>query len=258
MQILSDIEAISDGLAIDELQREVEETSVDDAIGELTGLERRRDEIGSERETIARSLGEAEGVIGHAGTDDAAADAQQRFQNITSELAQAAEAHVAAATSTALLKWVIDKHRAQSQAPLLARAGAVFATVTNGAFSGLGIDYGNDDRPRLVGIRAGGGRVDAAGLSEGTRDQLYLALRLAAIETRVGGTVPLICDDLLITADDERAGSVLRVLAAAAKTTQVVVFTHHVHLIDVAQRALGDGAICLHRIDAIAPVLEVA
>lgn len=257
-QILDEVEAISDGLAIEELRREAEEVGVDDAIGELAAIERRREEIGIERETIARSLSEAEGAIGNAGTDDAAADAQQRFQNITSELTQSAEAHVAAATSAALLRWVIDKHRAQSQAPLLARAGTMFSTVTNGAFSRLGIDYGEDDRPRLVGIRVDGSRVDAAGLSEGTRDQLYLALRLAAIETRVGGPVPLICDDLLVTADDGRAGSMFRVLAAAAASTQVIVFTHHAHLIEVARGALGDGAFRLHRIDANVPAQAAA
>ena len=100
--------------------------------------------------------------------------------------------------------------------------------------------------------------MDAAGLSEGTRDQLYLALRLAAIETRVGASIPLICDDLLVTADDERAGSMFRVLAAAAASTQVIIFTHHAHLIEVARGALGDGAFCVHRIQTDSPAQAAA
>ena len=112
-------------------------------------------------------------------------------------------------------------------------------------------------RTAWLGTRAGGARVDAAGMSEGTRDQLFLALRLAAIETRTGNAVPLVCDDLLVTADDRRAGSMLRVLAAAALTTQVIVFTHHEHLIEVAKEAIGASGFNLHRIETNASVEEL-
>ena len=158
----------------------------------------------------------------------------------------------------ALLRWLIDKHRAMSQAPLMARAANAFAAVTRGAFANLGIDYGDDDRPRLIGVRADGSRVDATGMSEGTRDQLYLALRLAAIELRVGNTVPLICDDLLVTADDARAAAMFGVLATTAATTQVIVFTHHDHLVDVARNALGPDAFKLHRIDPAPRLAQAA
>lgn len=249
VRLLEELTPIGDGLAVEALREEVNGIDVDDAISGLAEIARRRAEIIDAREAIARSLSEAERVIEAAGTDDAAANAQQRLSDLTSQLATAAESHVAAATSAALLKWVIDKYRAQSQAPLLARASVTFSSVTNGAFDGLRIDYDEDDRPRLVGMRAGGARVDSEAMSEGTRDQLFLALRLAAIDTRAGNAVPLVCDDLLVTADDRRAGSMLRVLAAAALTTQVIVFTHHEHLIDVAREAIGARGFHLHRMD---------
>jgi uncharacterized protein YhaN len=145
-----------------------------------------------------------------------------------------------------------------SQAPLMARAARPFATVTRGAFVNLGIDYGDDDRPRLVGIRTDGSTVDAAGMSEGTRDQLYLALRLAAIELRVGSTVPLFCYDLLVTADDARAAAMVSVLATTAATTQVFVFTHNDHLIDVARNAVRPDAFKLHGINPTRVLAQVA
>ena len=257
VRLLEELTPIGDGLDIEALREEVNGIDVDEAISGLAEIDRRRTEIIDAREEIARTLSEAERAIEAAGTDDAAADAQQRFSDLTSQLATSAEAHVTAATSAALLKWVIDKHRAQSQAPLLARASTTFSSVPNGAFDGLRIDYDDDDRPRLVGTRAGGARVDAAGMSEGTRDQLFLALRLAAIETRTGNAVPLVCDDLLVTANDRRAGSMLRVLAAAALTTQVIVFTHHEHLIEVAKEAIGASGFNLHRIETNASVEEL-
>ena len=60
------------------------------------------------------------------------------------------------------------------------------------------------------------------------------------------------CDDLLITADDARAGEMLRVLAVAARRNQVLLFTHHEHLVDVARGALGADGFMLHRLEPAA------
>ena len=54
-------------------------------------------------------------------------------------------------------------------------------------------------------------QVQVEGLSDGTRDQLYLALRLAAIEHHVEtvSPCPVILDDILINSDDARASAAL-------------------------------------------------
>jgi uncharacterized protein YhaN len=131
----------------------------------------------------------------------------------------------------------------------------LFAEVTGGAFTGLTVGYGTDDRPIILAQRSDGGEVGVEALSEGTRDQLYLALRLGSIEGRAGaGSLPIVCDDLLITADDGRAAALLRVLAAAAVHSQVIVFSHHAHLIDVARNAVGSDGFKLHTIDRIGAI----
>ena len=48
------------------------------------------------------------------------------------------------------------------------------------------------------------------GWSVGTRDQLYLSLRLGSIEAGAHG-LPFVCEDLLITADYARVGAMLAV-----------------------------------------------
>src|SRR5271154_6685472 len=67
------------------------------------------------------------------------------------------------------------------QDPLLKRAGKIFATITLGSYVGLTVDY-DGDRPLLKGLRSNGKHVGVEGLSSGTRDQLFLALRIAALE----------------------------------------------------------------------------
>jgi chromosome segregation protein len=96
--------------------------------------------------------------------------------------------------------------------------------------------------PTLAGARADGQRVPIAGLSEGARDQLYLALRLAALgefATRAD-PLPFICDDLLVSFDDVRAGLAPDVLAKAGAELQVILFTHHRHVVDLAKARLQD------------------
>ena len=80
------------------------------------------------------------------------------------------------------------------------------------------------------------------GLSEGTRDQLYMALRLASVEQRLASTaepMPFIADDLFVNFDDARTRAGLRVLADLARRTQVLVFTHHAHLLELARAETG-------------------
>ncbi|WP_019998664.1 ATP-binding protein [Aureimonas ureilytica] len=123
--------------------------------------------------------------------------------------------------------------------------------ITDGAFSGLSVGYDRDDRPVILSRRRDGTEVQVDALSEGTRDQLFLALRLGSIDGAAGAAaLPIVCDDLLITADDARAASLLRVLGTAAKRNQVIVFSHHDHLVDVATRAVGSDGFRLHRIAA--------
>jgi uncharacterized protein YhaN len=51
--------------------------------------------------------------------------------------------------------------------------------------------------------------------------------------------MPFIADDLFINFDDKRAAAGFRVLGELAKKTQVLFFTHHEHLLQVARTALG-------------------
>lgn len=91
------------------------------------------------------------------------------------------------------------------------------------------------DVVRLLAIRASGEEAPADGLSEGTRDQLFLALRLAAIDLHLENhlAMALILDDLLMTFDDERVKALLPVLAELREKTQGLIFTHHEHLVDL-------------------------
>jgi uncharacterized protein YhaN len=138
-----------------------------------------------------------------------------------------------------VLQRAIESYREKHQGPVLRRASELFSNLTLGDHCGLTTAFGDDDKPILVAIRRNREQVEVAGLSDGTRDQLYLALRLAAIEHHVETVAPcpVIFDDVLINSDDARASAALEVLGDLATRTQVLFFTHHRHLAEFAIKA---------------------
>jgi uncharacterized protein YhaN len=252
-EALVELADLAEGLDLAQLEADANALSPDKAAADQESITGRRKEIDAEREAIGRALAETEARFAAAATATAAANAQQAAAEAGAALVSSAERYVESATAAALLKWLVDRHRATAQGPLLARASLLFAQVTGGSFQRLALDYDDDDRPRIVAARPDGSRVGVEGLSEGTRDQLFLALRLSSLQGYAQGAgLPLVCDDLLITSDDDRAGAILTLLRAASSSMQVLVFTHHEHIVDVASRALGAGAFRLHRLDRAA------
>jgi uncharacterized protein YhaN len=95
-------------------------------------------------------------------------------------------------------------------------------------------------------------------MSEGTADQLYLALRLASLETYLDDhePMPLVLDDVLVNFDNARALAAMEALAALSRRTQVLFFTHHEHLVDLARSSLGGDVLFVHRLVPTGPKLN--
>ena len=172
---------------------------------------------------------------------DAAAAAAAEAEEARAEMGVQAEAYLLRRSQALTLRWAIERHRRERQDPLLARAGGLFGRLTLGRYIDLRIDH-DSATPRLLGIADGGGRaIDVDAMSEGTADQLFLALRLAAAEQSVaaGSRLPFLADDLFINFDDARARAGFEVLAELARSMQILFFTHHAHLADMAAEVVG-------------------
>ena len=65
---------------------------------------------------------------------------------------------------------------------------------------------------------------DALWRSDGTMDQLYLALRLAVAE-ELTPKAPLVLDDVLVRFDDRRMAEAVKILRDLAKNRQVILFS---------------------------------
>ena len=180
-----------------------------------------------------------------------AAEAAQRMENLAAEAADIAGRYARIRLAGELLRAGLDRFRKQQQGPLLRRAGAHFAALTATRYDRLEVI--EDDRADLaiIAVRPDGTRCPVDALSEGTRDQLYLALRIAAIEdyAQRADPLPFIADDLLVNFDDDRARAALRVLADLGGVTQTILFTHHEHIAAMVEPGMGH----VHRLPAFTP-----
>lgn len=92
--------------------------------------------------------------------------------------------------------------------------------------------------------------LEVSALSTGTRDQLYLALRLAALEQFIDrrGPLPLVLDDLFVHFDDERTAAGLAVLDQVADQAQVLLFTHHEQVAKQAADVIAADRLTVHHL----------
>jgi uncharacterized protein YhaN len=139
-------------------------------------------------------------------------------------------------------------YRERQTDPVMARAGAIFSVLTAGRFSRLVEDYDGNDVLQLVAERNGGERVPFDGLSEGTGDQLYLALRLAFLEdySSRNEPAPMIVDDIFQTFDDDRTAAGLMALAGTCGRFQTILFTHEASVVEIARHEIGKSLDLIH------------
>jgi len=225
---------------IDALEAELDAQDVASIPLRLEEIERERSDVMNERDRLRAILTEAEARLRQYGGQCDAATAEAQRQEAISALSDTVERYVKVVVAARLLRWSIDRYREEKQGPLLKRAGEIFQILTRGSFERLTVDF-DEQPPQLRGVRPGGRTVDVTGMSDGTRDQLYLSLRLAALELQLdqGRALPFIADDLFINFDDERAEAGFQALAELATQTQVIFLTHHEHLLPIFERAIG-------------------
>jgi uncharacterized protein YhaN len=238
-----EILANGDGYGLEELIATLKDVDTDSvaAHAETTAAELRA--LNAEVEAAATAQGDARRAFLSLEVDGGdAVDAAAAAEEARAELAVLSEQYILKRAQVVSLKWAIEQYRERHQDPMLLRASALFSTLTLGRYTAVRVDSDGSSL-RLLGLRDDGRTlVDVGAMSEGTTDQLFLALRIASVEQSIaaGVRLPFLADDLFVNFDDDRSEAGLRVLAELAKSTQVLFFTHHAHLASIARSVVGD------------------
>lgn len=236
----TELRAAGDGFTIDALAAETAQHPPDDDIARIEAARvARKDTIEAAQRAVeeaSRLKQSMEQVAGETNVNAAAADQQAAIASLSRTLDEALLYH----TASLLLSRALDDVEQSGGSAMLRKLSAIFEALTCGLYSNVVSELDDSGKAELVMIQRDypEERQHTEQLSEGTRDQLFLALRVAAIEDHLTSAEPLpfIGDDILQTFDDDRALAALRVLGELSEHTQVVVLTHHRHVLELATR----------------------
>jgi len=197
-----------------------------------------------------------EGLAGREGLVERRRDAQRAREALeaTADLAQLlGEVEVLRAEATEdVRRWLVLRLAAdgiegtlaeyqRDRVPAVLRhAGATLATVTRGRYVGVR----QVEEGKLTVVTSDERLVDAASLSRGTQEQLYLALRLGLVDAfaEQRGSLPLVMDDVLVNADPDRSEAMTEVIARTGERHQVLYLTCHPHVTQRLRAAAPDLA----------------
>ena len=230
----------SAGASLEQIITEVTDLDPDTLPAKIKEIDTLISEQDVRRKELAEETGARKQRLADMEKERPATEAAEEAESALARVREGVRQYLPVRLAQALLQRAIETYRERHQGPLVKRASELFAELTVGSFEKLATDFLDDDKPILVGVRAGGEKVSVEQMSDGTRDQLYLALRLASLEMHLTGNEPhpLVVDDILINFDDDRARAGLQVLSRLSAGTQVILFTHHSRIADLAQKSV--------------------
>jgi uncharacterized protein YhaN len=240
---------LASGTEIEDFIASAEAENPDSLESRLKLLGEQVRELAAQKSEIDQKIGEERNELHRMDGRGDAAEIAQDIQMCLGELSGLSRTYSRLKIASEILAEAMDRYRDRSQWPVLRRASEFFRNITLGSFEGLQIETDDNGDSVIAGVRASRKElVKVDGLSDGTTDQLYLALRLASLDYYLESNepIPFILDDILIGFDNERAAATLELLAALSEKTQVIFFTHHEHLVEIAKSAIGPDKLFVH------------
>ena len=222
------------------------------------GLERRWEQIETEisslkeqQSKLHQQRGEYYQEMKTLGEDTRLDEARLELSALNTEIKQKSHRWQVLATTGVMFESMRESYEAQRQPETLKEASTYMEQLTDGQYvriwtrlEGQELLIDNHEDETLS--------VDL--LSRGTREAVYLSLRLALIGAyaRRGAVLPMVLDDVLVNFDAERAKSAARVLRDFAQNGyQVLMFTCHEHVRDLFASLETDVRILPHHRDVL-------
>lgn len=196
-----------------------------------SGIQRREQAQKTDGETIARlreDIRERETRVRGAegeGLDERIAEADRLQQRLNMEVAACTRDRSALVLLDQVLSKAEQEQTARYMGPLVKTMQPAFSALFPGAELEMDADFG-------VAALSRNQREDVVDLSDGTREQIAVLVRLGFAEMLHGRGVPaiLVLDDALTFADPMRLERLFDVLAEAATRFQILIFTCHAQL----------------------------
>ena len=253
----SKLTLIADGQPIAQFAEEVERHDAVELDAEILEVENELETLDRQWSSIEQQVGGLKKELSEIDGGDRAAELNQSLQFLVGRIERESQEYAKLRIGSMILRHSIEHYRNENESPVLKLACNAFEELTCGRYAGLKPEYDEKGSSRLYGIEktpgGEGNLVPVDSMSLGTADALYLAMRLASLDHQMsaGHTIPVVIDDCLIQLDDDRAVAAMKRFSQLSTRTQVVLFTHHRHLIDLAESSLDQSDYHIHRLPAV-------
>ncbi|MDE2673489.1 MAG: AAA family ATPase [Paracoccaceae bacterium] len=204
---------------------------------EKGSLEGKLSECEIVRDERLSTLGEARRELETVSGDDSIAHIKENHENLLIDLQEKVRIHLKNKFGIIAMEHAIRKFRDTHKSEMMTLASQIFSKISCGNYKSLGTTMEKNKEILTVEPKEGG-TMFSRDLSKGTRFQLYLALRIAGFYEIIKSnqSAPFLADDILETFDNERTAEALQVLEEMGKRCQVIYFTHHEHILDIARK----------------------
>ncbi len=204
------------------------------------GLEKRWEEILAKVEEtkayqtrLHQQRGEFLQEVKMLGEDSRLDETRLELNCIETEISQSKKQWQMLATSSQMLESIREKYESKRQPETLKEASGYLDRLTDGHYTRIWtrlvgeellVDNENDET------------ITVDKLSRGTREAVYLSLRLALVGAyaRRGAVLPMVMDDILVNFDSKRARAVAELLCEFSRNGyQLLMFTCHEHMVEL-------------------------
>jgi uncharacterized protein YhaN len=251
-QITTSLVELSEGIPLDIIEQQAMQIDPNELPARINDLERLiRDEIEPRVKCLSEKKGATRIQLDQMDGSGKAAEMMEKAEASLARVRRLAGRYVRLKLAGQVMKREIELYRREHQDPVLRIASRYFSELTCGVYRGLKTDVDDDGQPILTGAAKDGRNKTVDQMSSGTRDQLYLALRLATLEWRLEKhqPMPFIADDLLVNFDDARSNATLRALSDLGVKNQVILYTHNRQIVNIAEGLGQEDRIFIHTLN---------
>ncbi|ACL69395.1 AAA family ATPase [Halothermothrix orenii] len=218
---------------LDKLYRDY--TSQKDIEKDFRQTETRLEKVSGKLENLKEERKLLQDKLKELSTVEKLHNAQAQIDEGRNRLQYLAEKYALYKTATYLLDQVQNRFIERARETLLSDASNLFNQITGGEYKKilppdnlLKIDFqavlSNGNTQKTVNV-----------LSRGTREQLYLAIRVSRLR-QIKPPLPVIIDDSLVNFDSRHLEKTIEILSDLAETHQVFILTCHHRLVDYIER----------------------
>lgn len=204
----------------------IEAQSPDEIRDELKTVSSQLEKLEEEKSQQDQTIGATRNQLEQLASNDEMLVKQGELEIAKQQLRNHVKKWVTAKFALVLLESAKKQYEKNRQPGVLKSAEAVFSEITGGKYPRI-VKPLDEDEVFVQNER--GVQKKVSETSRGTREQLYLSMRLGLIEeyeTR-SEPLPIVMDDVLVNFDDSRKAKVIATLAHFSRDRQIIVLTCH-------------------------------